>query len=243
VRSRRCVAACTLTIAVAIIVLGGCASGSGPTVTSAPPSATTIPTASPSTAFEVVEPADGMTVTTPSVTVRGHGPAGATVVRDISFAPDDKATVAASGEWSMTVALDEGANDLTFRLGEDKASAITITVAFVPDAAQPNPGTSLAPTPDSAVIDALGTYLTENFGSPGYETSWWSHIKAWTVEGDTVVITTDLTTHGEDVGNICSAASGFAFFDEGSAVREGAVLIRAEDGTVIWQRSDVSDPC
>jgi hypothetical protein len=177
-------------------------------------------------------PTDRASVSTAQVVVSGTGPAGATVVRDISFAPDDHTVIDAQGAWSMPVDLNEGPNSLTFRLGDDKATAIMMTVYYTPAAL----------TPDPSLVAALGKDLIDNFGSPGYETPWWHHIKSWNIEDGGVVITTDLTAHDAEARNICSAASNYGF-EEGSGVKWGAVEIRALDGSVIWKRSAVSDPC
>ncbi len=96
----------------------------------------------------ITAPADGTTVDTPTITVTGTAPDGAEVVHDIPFAPDDRVT-AAGGRWSMTVELDEGANELTFRLGDDEDTARTITVTYRPAAAATSDPTG-APTTEPA---------------------------------------------------------------------------------------------
>lgn len=76
-------------------------------------------------AFAIVSPPSGSTVTTQTVTVVGSAPDGAEVVWDVSLRPDVR-TVAVSGQWSMAVELDEGPNELTFRLGSDRSTALTL---------------------------------------------------------------------------------------------------------------------
>jgi hypothetical protein len=58
----------------------------------------------------------------------GMAPPGARIVHDVSWAPDDDATAASTGAWSMPVTLAEGSNSLTFRLGDDRSTAQTIVV-------------------------------------------------------------------------------------------------------------------
>jgi hypothetical protein len=87
----------------------------------------------------VVAPADGAVVPTPSVQVRGTAPAGVEIVQDISFAGDKRTSADAQGNWVLTVDLDEGANDLTFRIGSDNATAKTIRITYDPSAASAQP--------------------------------------------------------------------------------------------------------
>lgn len=91
----------------------------------------------------ITTPGDGEIVSTSTVNVRGTASPGAEIVQDISFSPDERTVTDADGEWSITVELDEGENELTFRIGDDEATAETITVIFAPDvAADPEPTNS-----------------------------------------------------------------------------------------------------
>lgn len=118
-----------VTVISAALAGAGC-SGSSPGGTSRPVAETTA--AAGSGALSITSPANGATVATASVTVIGTAPAGARVVRDISLAPDDETTADASGRWRIAVNLDEGSNELTFRIGDDKSTAVTITVTYSP---------------------------------------------------------------------------------------------------------------
>jgi hypothetical protein len=91
--------------------------------------------------FAIVSPPSGSTVTTASVTVVGTAPDGAEVVWDRSLRSDVR-TVAVSGQWSMAVELDEGANELTFRLGSDRSTAVTLTITFAPSQSATPPSVS-----------------------------------------------------------------------------------------------------
>ena len=86
------------------------------------------------TAFSIAAPGNGATVSTETITVSGVGPAGEPIVRDIPMAPDDKATVGSDGRWSLDVTLDQGSNDLIFRVGDDKSTAISLNVIYAPQA-------------------------------------------------------------------------------------------------------------
>jgi micrococcal nuclease len=68
--------------------------------------------------------------------VRGTAPVGAEIVRDIGFAPDDRSTANARGTWAMRVELDEGANELTFRIGDDDETEVSLVVVYEPRSAR-----------------------------------------------------------------------------------------------------------
>jgi micrococcal nuclease len=76
--------------------------------------------------------ADGDVVRKDRIKVRGSAPPGAEVIRDISFSPDDRTRANPGGRWTITVELDEGANELTFRIGDDDETAVTIDVTYEP---------------------------------------------------------------------------------------------------------------
>ena len=73
---------------------------------------------------------DGDVVRKERIKIRGSAPPGAEVVRDNSFAPDDHTTANAGGHWMMTVELDDGENDLTFRIGDADETAVTIEITY-----------------------------------------------------------------------------------------------------------------
>jgi hypothetical protein len=76
--------------------------------------------------------ADGATVAVADIQVSGTAPASAKVTRAIPNAGDGHTTADAAGAWSMPVHLNNGSNELTFRLDSDKSSAVTIQVTFDP---------------------------------------------------------------------------------------------------------------
>lgn len=99
----------------------------------------------PAGILEIVRPADGAIVTTNSVQVVGRAPAGAEIVQDVSFASDRRTSANAEGDWTLTVDLETGDNDLTFRIGSDRASAVALRVTYEREVA----ALSLSPSPTS----------------------------------------------------------------------------------------------
>ena len=79
----------------------------------------------------ISSPTNGSTVTTSTVTVYGTAPANAEVVHDITFAPDTRTTASSDGSWSLAVDLSEGANTLTFRIGDNASTATSITLNYL----------------------------------------------------------------------------------------------------------------
>lgn len=102
----------------------------------------------------ITSPADGQAVSGTSIVVSGTAAPGARIVRDISGAPDQSTTADSSGRWSMTVALTPGDGTLTFRVGDDKSTAVSLHLALatavpsaVAEASQaPSPTETTAPT-------------------------------------------------------------------------------------------------
>lgn len=144
-----------LSFALAMILVAACGSPvptSGPGGTTAPslvaastPTAAAVATTLVSPAsvlFSVDYPSQGSTVTASPVAVGGHAPPGARVVQDISFGFDEEAIADAGGQWQILVTLDEGVNELTFRLGDDEASAIRLALTY---SAGPAPVVTLPP--------------------------------------------------------------------------------------------------
>lgn len=112
-----------------------------------------------------------------------------------------------SGVWAVTAELDEGDNELRFRIGDDKDSMTTIHVTYTRAVETPIATPSVSPHP---ALAEMHQYLFDNFGTPGYATPWWVHIKSLAIEGDTVIVITDLTAHDENAKGICSAAFNLA---------------------------------
>ena len=110
--------------------LAGCF-GSEPTPTPQPtPTPTAAPT--PQTILVIASPEDGEVVRTPSVQVVGTAPAGAEIVQELSMFGDRRTSADDEGNWVLTVDLDEGDNDLIFRIGDDEATTKTLRIVFEP---------------------------------------------------------------------------------------------------------------
>jgi hypothetical protein len=109
----------------------GPAAGGGSTPTLAL-GGSSAPVATAYTGLTIVSPANGATVGTRKVFVLGTAPPGQRVVQDISFGFDRSANVDSTGHWAMELELVEGDNQMTLRLGDDRSTAQTIHVVYVP---------------------------------------------------------------------------------------------------------------
>jgi hypothetical protein len=109
----------------------------------------------------ITAPSDGVTVSERVVTVAGTAPSGADVVHDVPLGRDDHAT-ATGGRWSMEVELDEGANLLTFRVGDDETTSATLFLVYAPAAtatpvAPSEAATSAPPEEPEHTLEAAAT--------------------------------------------------------------------------------------
>jgi hypothetical protein len=115
-------------------------------------------------------------------------PAGARVVQDISFAPDQDTLADSSGRWQLTVELSEGVNELTFRIADDKSTARTIQIEYRPGGAvgsdeppSSEPGRASQPPPAPAAVpkpvafSGSGTRKTKAFVMHSVARIDWSH--------------------------------------------------------------------
>ena len=119
-----------LALAVAV-ALTGCF-GSDPTPTPEPtPTPTPAPTPAP--ILVITSPEDGDVVQEPSVQVVGTAPAGAEIIQDLPFFADRRTSADEQGDWVLTVDLDEGDNDLVFRIGDDQATTKTLRIVYEPE--------------------------------------------------------------------------------------------------------------
>ena len=98
-----------------------------PTPTLAP-----TPTQAPAEGFEILEPQDGATVHETSIQISGVAPPGATVTHDIPMWFDEHTIADGKGRWSFVENLAVGENKFMFRVGDDVASEVTITVFCAP---------------------------------------------------------------------------------------------------------------
>jgi hypothetical protein len=110
--------------------LSGCfADAPTPTPVPTPPPS---PTPTPRPILLVETPEDGAVVRTPSVQVVGTAPPGAEIVLDVSLFGDRRTSADDKGDWVLTVDLQEGNNDLAFRIGDDESTTKAIRVVYEP---------------------------------------------------------------------------------------------------------------
>ena len=88
--------------------------------------------AAPITGITIQSPQDGQAIATKDVTVIGLAPPGLSVTRDVSFGFDQHATADGTGHWAISVGLDEGQNDLVFRIGDDHSTEKRVRVIYTP---------------------------------------------------------------------------------------------------------------
>ena len=106
--------------------------GSEPTPTPLPtPTPTPAPTPAP--ILEITSPEDGDVVQEPSVQVVGTAPAGAEIVQEMPFFADRRTSADAQGDWVLTVDLEEGDNDIVFRIGDDQTTTKTLRIVYEPE--------------------------------------------------------------------------------------------------------------
>jgi hypothetical protein len=92
-----------------------------------PPAAT-----SPAYGLIVLEPLDNATVTDHVLAIRGLTQPGATVTRDVPLWLDEHTVADSTGHWSFLESLNSGQNMFTFRVGDDRATDVTLTVYLSP---------------------------------------------------------------------------------------------------------------
>lgn len=120
-----------LAVGSVIATLSGCF-GSSPTPTPQPtPTPTPAPTPPP--ILLITSPEDGDVVRTPSVQLVGTAPAGAEIVQQIAPFGDRRTSADDNGDWVLTVDLEEGNNDLVFRIGDDEATTKTLRIVYEPE--------------------------------------------------------------------------------------------------------------
>jgi hypothetical protein len=93
------------------------------------------------------------------------------------------------------------------------------------------------------VAKQIKTYMRNNFGMKGYETSWYANIRDVSVRGELVIMHTDLSEGDRKARNICSAASGFVFSNENRSLGLSQVRVDGINGQVLVYRRELSDPC
>lgn len=90
------------------------------------------PVPTPTLTLGIDFPRDGQVLHTRVINVAGTAPAGATITRDVPMWFDDHAVARGDGTWLMSVELADGQNLLRFRIGDDRATELTLAVTYVP---------------------------------------------------------------------------------------------------------------
>lgn len=80
----------------------------------------------------ILEPADGSETADRVVAFRGLTQPGATIVREVPLWFDQTVPADGAGHWSMLVELSVGENTMTFRVGDDPATRVTLTIYYNP---------------------------------------------------------------------------------------------------------------
>lgn len=190
----------------------------------------------------ILTPTDGQTVGESPVTIGGTAPADADVVRDVRLARDEHVVADGNGAWSMDVDLDPGENDLTFRLGDDKSTAVTIHLTLAPTSADapasaPADSPSVTPTPDatSAATPIAPTSTPAPTATPVVFTfsRRGSNTKAWTSKPVSLPAGTYEAAWTADATKMCGATmSLFRDPDDGFAKTITSVLVASPTGGV-----------
>lgn len=97
------------------------------------PSPTLPPTpTTPAYGLAIVEPVDGSTTSDRAIVIRGLTQPDATVTRDVPMWFDEHTVADSAGRWSFIEALNVGENTFTFRVGDDTATDVTISIFYSP---------------------------------------------------------------------------------------------------------------
>jgi hypothetical protein len=101
------------------------------TPSTTPSTAPTTPT-TPAYGLVIVEPVDGSTTTDHAIVIRGLTQPDATITRDVPMWFDEHTVADSAGRWSFIEPLNVGENTFTFRVGDDTATDVTITINYAP---------------------------------------------------------------------------------------------------------------
>ncbi len=103
--------------------------------------------------------------------------------------------------------------------------------------------TDMAEAENPAVAREIEKYLADDFGMPGYQTSWYRNIIGVSVRGSTVDVVTNLAAKGQQAENICGAVSGFVFSNQNRPLGLNNVRVIGQNGQVLINRRGVSERC
>jgi hypothetical protein len=78
------------------------------------------------------QPANGSTTRDNPVVISGLAQPGATITHDVPMWFDEHTTADGTGHWSFTEPLNVGENTFMFRVGDDTATEVTLTLYYAP---------------------------------------------------------------------------------------------------------------
>lgn len=177
--------------------------------------------------FAVRSPASGTAVGASHITVSGTAPAGTRIVQDISMASDAETTADANGFWSIPVDLTDGANDLAFRVGDDKSTTVHVSVTYTAEAtAQPVAEVTEPPAP--VVTEPPAPAVTSE---PAVDPRWAAY---------TVWAMTTSSTFSDEAATFGEAATGG---DVVGALVSARLLYAQADDALAWLNDNPPAPC
>jgi hypothetical protein len=111
---------------------------------------------------------DGEVVSEDTLNVTGTAPPNAVITRVIPLTPDAQTRTDEYGVWSISVVLPLGATELTFRIGDDERTAVSITVTRVPSTPVPSQTSNPTPRPPPAWYPAGYTLIDATVVNPDW---------------------------------------------------------------------------
>jgi hypothetical protein len=90
------------------------------------------PSSAPVIGIVLLDPADGTTTNQDSIVISGLAQPNATITRDVPMWFDEHTLADFYGRWSFTEPLSEGENTFKFRVADDTATEVTLTVYYSP---------------------------------------------------------------------------------------------------------------
>ena len=146
----------------------------------------------------------------------------------------------------------EGQQQTRESTADRTSQAPTESVTEQATAATPPPETTAPHEPQKSdlellksagVVNEISKYLSENFGAPGYETSWYPSIKQIMVEGDTVIAETDLPNANAKARGVCVGVSGFVWSNTNRHLGLKNVRVTGSGNRTLIHRVGLSGKC
>jgi hypothetical protein len=127
---------------------------------------------------------------------------------------------------------------MLFRLRCCLAAILAFTIAGCSES-----GMKISEPVSPAKSEAIQNYMKDNFGNPGYETSWYGNITGISVQGDTVVVNTNLAMADSRAQGICSAVSGYVFSNENRNRGMENIQVVGTNGAILIHRQGLAGRC